>query len=363
MSYRCRAAVLMAPGEPLTIEEIELAEPAAGEVLVRTVSAGICATDLHFAVGRFPYPVPTVLGHEASGVIEAVGPGVTSFSAGDRVIVCDQIFCGRCAACLSGAMVYCTDTSGKERQRHRLTLAGQPIRQYLGVSAFAELMLTDANALIPLPPDISHDAGALLGCCLTTGLASVFNVAQPKPGDSIAVFGCGGVGLGAVQGARIAGATQIIAVDLEDHRLAAAAKVGATVTINAGFKDPVEEIRAVAPGGVNRSIEAVGLIETAGQAFAVLAPGGQATVLGMLPAGAAVPVPGSLLRHGRSLGGSVMGSVRSRADIPRYADLARTGMLAADDIATHRRPLQEINEALRAATAREGIRQMIRFTL
>lgn len=363
MPYSCRAAVLHAPGEPMRIEKVELAELAAGEVLVRTMSAGICATDLHFGAGRFPYPVPTVLGHEASGVIEAVGPGVTGFTSGDRVIVCDQIFCGRCAACLSGAMVYCTDTSGKERQRRRMILAGRPIRQYLGVSAFAELMLVDANALIPLPSAVSSDVGALLGCCLTTGLAAVFNVAQLRPGDSVAVFGCGGVGLGAVQAARIAGATQIIAVDLEEHRLAVAVKVGATVTVNASTKDSVEAIRAVTPEGVNRSVEAVGLVETAAQAFAVLAPGGQATVLGMLPPGAEVPLPGSLLRHGRSLGGTVMGSVRTRADIPRYADLVHKGMLQADDIATHRRPLEEINEALRAATAREGIRQMIRFTL
>jgi S-(hydroxymethyl)glutathione dehydrogenase / alcohol dehydrogenase len=217
-----RAAVLHEPGKPMTIEQISLREPGPGEVLVKTASVGICGTDLHFAAGRFPYPLPTVLGHEASGTVEQAGPGVTSVRVGDRVLVCDQIPCGQCGNCLSGRMVYCTDPSGKQRQKTRLTLDGQPFRQYLGVSALADRMLVDAAALIALPEEVSFTAGALLGCCLTTGTATILNTAGTRPGQSVLVIGCGGVGLGAVQAARIAGAAQIIAADPQPHRREAA---------------------------------------------------------------------------------------------------------------------------------------------
>lgn len=361
MAYRCRAAVLHHVGDRLHTEEITLQEPRAGEVLVRTASAGICGTDLHFTAGRFPYPLPTVLGHEASGVVEAIGDHVHDVAPGDRVIVCDQTFCGRCAACLSGTMVYCTDPTAKARQRRRLSLADQPIRQYLGVSAFAELMLIDEHALIPMPPELSFDTAALLSCCLTTGLATMFNIAKPLVGSPVAVFGCGGVGLGAIQAARIAGATQVIAVDLEQHRLTAATTLGATDTINATHTSPVDSVLATSEGGVDRSIEAVGSPDTATQAFSVLRPGGEATILGMMPPSTDIRIPGRLLRHGRSLGGTIMGAVRTRADIPRYADLAIRGILRTNELITARYSLDDINDALTDAQARKGIRTMIHF--
>ena len=299
MTRTCRAAVMHQPGEPMQIQDIQLAEPAPGEVLVRTMAAGICGTDVHFVRGVVPFPVPTVLGHEAAGVVESIGAGVTGFAPGDRVIICDQTFCGRCAACLTGHMVYCTDPGAKQRQKQRITLCGQQLRQYLGVSAFAELMLVDETALVAMPPELSFDTAALLGCCLTTGLAAVFNIARPTPGSAIAVFGCGGVGLAAVQAARISGASRVIAVDPQPHRRKTAAKLGATTTIDPGTGDVTEQILAVSPGGVDASIEAVGLPATAAQAFAVLRPAGQATVLGMMPAGSEIRLPASLLRHGR----------------------------------------------------------------
>jgi S-(hydroxymethyl)glutathione dehydrogenase/alcohol dehydrogenase len=321
MTYSALAAVLHHPGQPMRLQEIHLAPPQAGEVLVRTASVGICGTDLHFARGLFPYPVPTVLGHEASGIVEAIGAGVEDFAAGDRVLACDQTFCGRCAACLSGQMVYCADPAAKQRQRRRLSLDGRPFRQYLGVSALAELMVVDAHTLIPLPDELSFDAGALLSCCLTTGAATVFNLARPEPGTSIAVFGCGAVGLGAIQAARIAGAGQIIAVDPQQHRLDIAAVLGATDTLNPNEKDPIEAIIAITGSGVDHAVEAVGDPQVATAAFSVLRPGGAATVLGMMPPDADIRLPAKLLRHGRSLGGAVMGQVRTRTDIPRYAQL------------------------------------------
>ncbi|MEU9168533.1 zinc-binding dehydrogenase [Streptomyces sp. NPDC048420] len=360
MTITCQAAVLPAPGQPLEIRDIQLTEPQPGEVLVRTAAAGICGTDLHFALGAFPYPTPTVLGHEASGTVAAVGAGVTTVAPGDRVIVCDQTFCGQCAACLSGAMVYCTDPSAKQRQHQRMRLGGKPIRQYLGVSAFAELMVVDAHALVPLPGGISFEAAALLSCCLTTGLATVFNVNRPAPGSTVAVIGTGGVGLGAIQGARIAGASRIIAVDEHQHRLAIAQELGATDTVLASVATAAD-IKELTGIGVDHAIEAVGSIDTAEQAFHCLAPGGRATIIGMVPADTDISVPGRLLRAGRSLSGTVMGSVRTQADIPRYADMLLRGVLHAEPLITSTRPLKGINDALGDAAERAGVRALIRF--
>ncbi|MFK0159709.1 alcohol dehydrogenase catalytic domain-containing protein [Streptomyces sp. NPDC090493] len=188
MTITCQATVPWAPGQPLEIRNVQLTEPQPGEVLVRTAAAGICGTGLLFAVGAFSYPAPTVLGHKASGTVAAVGADVTTVAPRDRGIVCDQTFCGQCAACLNSAMVYYTDPSAKQRQHQRMRLGDEPIRQYLGVSAFAELMVVDAHALIPLADDMSFEAGALLSCCLTTGLATVFNVNRPAPGSSVAAI-------------------------------------------------------------------------------------------------------------------------------------------------------------------------------
>jgi S-(hydroxymethyl)glutathione dehydrogenase / alcohol dehydrogenase len=363
MAHTALAAVLHTTGQPMRIEQITLADPGPGEVLVRTAATGICGTDLHCADGRIPYPTPTVLGHEAAGTVEAIGPHVEDVSPGDRVIVCDQTFCGRCARCLSGQMVYCTDPTAKQRQRHRLRIDDRPARQYLGVAALAELMLVDANNLVPTPDQLSFDAAALLSCCLTTGCAAVFNIARPVAGSRVAVFGCGGVGLGAIQAARIAGAEQIIAVDPQPHRRDLAATLGATATIDPTDTDPVKAVLATTGDiGVDLSIEAVGSATTTGQAYAVLTPGGHATVLGMLPAGTDIALPARLLRQGRSIGGTVMGCVRTRADIPRYANLALRGLLHTEELITSRRPLAQVNDAFADTRAQQGVRAVITFS-
>ena len=357
-----RAAVLHQPGQPMTIERVTLREPGPGEVLVKTAVAGICGTDLHFAAGRFPYPLPAVLGHEASGTVEQAGPGVTSVRAGDRVLVCDQIPCGQCGNCLSGLMVYCTDASAKQRQKTRLSLGGQAFRQYLGVSALADRMLVDAAALIPLPEQVSFTAGALLGCCLTTGTATILNTAGTRPGHSVLVIGCGGVGLGAVQAARIAGAAQVIAADPEPHRREAALRLGATDVIDPADADLTEAVASVTgQRGVDIAVEAVGEPALAEAAFTALAPGGRAVVVGMMPPDSRIALPASLLRHGRSMAGSVMGEVRTRRDIPAYLRMAASGRLAADDLATAAMPLDQVNDAFSHAAARHGIRTMIEF--
>jgi S-(hydroxymethyl)glutathione dehydrogenase/alcohol dehydrogenase len=303
-----------------------------------------------------------VLGHEAAGTIDAVGPGVTDFVPGQRVIVCDQTFCGRCASCLSGRMVYCTNPTAKQRQRHRLRIDDRPARQYLGVAALAELMLVDAHNLIPIPDDLPFDAAALLSCCLTTGLATVFNIARLTPGDAVAVFGCGGVGLGAIQAARIAGAAQIIAVDPQRHRRDLAAALGATATVDPTSTEPVQAVLDANAGvGVGAAIEAVGSTSTAEHAVAVLAPGGHAVLVGMPPAGTDFTLPAALLRHGRTVTGTVMGSVRTRADIPRYANLIRRGLLHTEQLITSRYPLSAVNEAFDDTRRHRGVRAVITF--
>jgi S-(hydroxymethyl)glutathione dehydrogenase / alcohol dehydrogenase len=357
-----RAAVLHEPGKPMTIEQVILREPGPGEVLVKTASVGICGTDLHFAAGRVSYPLPTVLGHEASGTVQQAGPGVTSVQPGDRILVCDQAPCGRCANCLSGQMVYCTDPDTKQRQKTRLSLNGQPFRQYLGVSALADYMLVDAAALTALPGKVSFTAGALLGCCLTTGIATILNTAGTRPGHAVLVIGCGGVGLGAVQAARIAGAAPVIAADPQPHRREAALRLGATHVIDPGTSEIPEAVASqTGQRGVDIAVEVVGDPALAEAAFAALAPGGRAIVVGMMPPSSRIALPASLLRHGRSIGGSVMGEVRTARDIPAYLQMALAGSLVTDDLATCTMPLDQVNDAFSHAAYKRGIRTMIEF--
>lgn len=360
--FSARAAVFTAPDRPMQIREIHIREPEHGEILIRTERVGLCGTDVWFARGRYPYPVPTVLGHEAAGTIAQVGPGVRDFNVGDRVLVCDQMPCGLCGMCATGRMVYCSDPSAKLRQRNRLHLDGRSIRQFLGVSALAELLLVDQAAVHRVPDDVSSDAAALLGCCLTTGCASVINSAQVRPGESVLVIGCGGVGLSAVQAARISGASRIIAADPEPHRRAAAVSLGATAALDPATDDLGPATRYLTGGlGVDAAIEAVGTCTTAEDAFAALAPGGTAIVIGMLPAAGHLRIPAADLRRGRRLAGSIMGDVRTHQDIPAYVDLVSSGVLQADTLATAHFPLSDINRALDEARSRRGIRTMITF--
>ncbi|GIG63171.1 alcohol dehydrogenase [Longispora fulva] len=359
MTITTRAALLTAAGKPLELVDLTLRAPGPGEVLVRTETVGLCGTDLHFAAGRIPYRTPTVLGHEAAGVVAETGPGVTGLKAGDRVIVCDRMYCGACGPCLSGRMVHCTDTSGRERQRTRLTLDGQPVNQYLGISALAETMLVDASALIALPDALSFATGALLSCCVTTGLAAVFNDLNPAPGTSILVAGCGGVGIAAIQAARLAGCTTIIAVDPDAERLAASTFYGATHTIDPIMNDPAACAVDLTDGGVEYAVEAVGDPEAARSVFCALRPGGSAVVLGMMPAGADLVLPGRALRQGRRIAGSLMGSVRTPVDIPRFARLVQAGRIQVEPMITSAHPLAETNAALDAAAAPGGLRATI----
>ncbi|SRR5579875_645442 len=359
-----KAAVFREPGKPLTIEDLHVDKPRGREVLVRTVAAGVCHSDLHFVEGLYPYPAPAVLGHESAGIVEQVGEQVTYVSPGDHVIACLTVFCGSCEQCLSGRPNLCSNRAATQRDpsgEPRLKLGNEMVHQFMDIGGYAEKMLLHENAVVKVTKEIPLDRAALIGCAVTTGLGAVFNTAKVQPGSSVAVFGCGGVGLAVVQGAKLAGARQIIAVDVFEHKLETAKKFGATHTVVAAGDNPVRKIRELSGGGVDYSFEAIGKKETAEQAFYCLAPGGTATVIGMVPGKDKIEIDGRHFLVEKRIQGTFMGSARHRIDIPRYVDFYLQGRLNLDDMVTRRRRLDEINQAFEAMKAGEVVRTVLTF--
>ena len=358
-----RAAVLPQIPSMLEVAEIQVDKPDRHEVLVRTVAAGLCHSDLHFMEGKYACATPTILGHEAAGVVEAVGADVTHVRPGDHVIGCLSVFCGRCEYCLSGRPVLC-DREGLERgadRPPRLSWNGAPLHQMFRLSAFAELMLVHENAVVKIRRDMPLDRAALIGCAVTTGLGAVFRTARVPPGSTVAVLGCGGVGLNCVQGAAIAGAGRVIAVDPLPWKLELARTFGATDAVDAAAGDPVGQVRELTGGGVEFAFEAVGLAATAEQAFAMLRKGGTATVIGMIPVGERVALPGSDFLQEKTIQGSSMGSNRFRVDMPRYVDLYLQGRLKLDELVSARIGLEEVNDGFAAMRRGEVARSVIVF--
>src|ERR1700758_4012461 len=302
-----KAAVFRGPYQPLTIEQVDIDDPREHEVLVRTAATGVCHSDLHFVEGLYPHPTPAILGHEGAGIVEKVGSAVTYLKAGDHVISCPSVFCGYCVECMSGHPNRCSNRGATQRakgDKPRLSQNGQQVRQFADLSTYAEKMLVHENALVKITDRIPLDRAALIGCGVTTGVGAVLNTARIEPGSTVAVFGCGGVGLAAIQGARIAGARMIIAVDMFEGKLAMAKRLGATDTVDASSSDPVDEIRKMTGGGVDYAFEAIGLKKAAEQAFNSLKAGGTATVIGMIPVGQKVEIDGYMFLTERKLQGS-----------------------------------------------------------
>ena len=356
-----KAAVLRAVKQPLTIEDIDIAKPGPREVLVRTVAAGVCHSDLHFQTGAYTYPMPAVLGHESAGVVEQVGSDVHYVVPGDHVITCLSVFCGTCEFCLSGRPALCTK-QGLRRgptDAPRLSQGGTPIWQFLDLSSYAEQMLVHENAIVKIRKDMPLDRAALIGCGVTTGVGAVFNTAKVAPGSTVAVIGCGGVGLSAVQGAAIAGAGRVIAIDMLESKLELARKFGATDTVNAKKGDPVAQVKELTSGGVDYSFEAIGLKIAAEQAFAMLKNGGTATVIGMIPLGQKVELPGFDFLLEKKIQGSSMGSNRFRTDMPKYVEMYLNGKLNLDDLVSRRIKLSEVNDAFDALHSGEVARSVI----
>lgn len=363
-----RAAVLETnPGE-LIIQDVTIDAPGPNEVLVRVGAAGLCHSDLHFMEGKYPCPCPTVLGHESAGVVEAVGPGVHYLVPGDHVISCLSVYCGTCEYCLTGRLYLCQNKTATDRPsgstpRLSRTKNGQRevVQQLFRLSSFAEQILVHEHALVKIDRDMPLDRAALIGCGVTTGLGAVFNTARVPAGSTVAVIGCGGIGLNAVQGARIAGAGRIIAIDMNATKIEMAQDFGATDVIDASQVDAVAAVKELTKGGVEFSFEAIGLKVAAEQSFAMLRPGGVATVIGMIPVGQNVEIPGHMLLGDRRIQGSNMGSNRFRVDMPRYVDLYMQGRLKLDELVSARIKLEDVNEGFAAMKKGNIARSVIVF--
>ena len=357
-----KAAILNAYNEPLEIADIQIDKPGPREVLVKTAASGVCHSDLHIIEGKIPIAPPLVAGHEPAGIVEQVGRDVSYVKPGDRVIACLSIFCGLCEYCTTGRTNLCggADQDRQPGEPPRLSRDGVPILQAAQLASYAEQMLVPENALVKVREEIPLDRAALIGCGVTTGVGAALNTARVKPGSTCVVIGCGGVGLSAIQGCRIAGAGRIIAVDTEEWKLELARKVGATDGVNGSDGSAVETVNEMTGGGVDYAFEAIGLKQTIRQAYDMSRKGGTTVMVGVTAGGVDVELPGfDIVVSEKKILGSLMGSNAFRVDMPRYVDFYLNGQLLLDEIISARRPLEDINvcfdEMKKGAAARSVI--------
>lgn len=358
-----KAAVFREVNVPMEIEDIQISKPGPREVLIQTKAAGICHSDMHFYNGTYPGQVPMVLGHESAGVVEQVGSDVHYVKPGDHVITCLSVFCGHCEKCLTGHMSLCQEPEVKRSkdEEPRLASNDHPLTQFAQLGSFAEQMLVHEHALVKIREDMPMDRAALIGCGVTTGVGSVIHTAAVEPGSTVAVIGCGGIGLSCINGAAIAGAARIIAVDMVASKLELARKFGATDVVDASDGDAVAKVIEMTGGGVHYSFEAIGLKITAEQSFQMLRNGGTATVIGMIPPGHMVSLHGPDFLMEKKIQGSMMGSNRFRVDMPRFVDFYLQGRLHLDDLVSSRISLSDINEGMAALETGEVARSVIMF--
>ncbi len=372
-----RAAVLRQAGlprpytdsKPLSVEYVNLERPGPGEALVKIVSAGLCHSDLAAIEGVRRFPLPVVLGHEAAGIVSEVGEGVTSAKVGDHVVLSFVASCGRCIYCQSGRPALCDP--GRQANRNATLINGAKkfskngivIGHHLGVSAFSEYTVVSEKSLIQLPRELPLEKAALFGCAVTTGFGAVMNTARVRPGSSVAVFGCGGVGLNIIQASRIAGAATIIAVDVLDDKLELASRLGATHIVNSKKSDPVDEVKKITGGlGVDYAFEAVGITGVMEQAFRSTKKQGLTVCLGMTSPESRIVIPSTLLiDEERQLVGSFMGSAVPVRDIPTLVNLYLQGRINLDYIISRYISLDDINEAVEKLATGEAVRQIIKF--
>ena len=362
-----RAALLRDESGRLNVEEVSIDTPDRNEVLLQTVASGLCHSDLHFIDGTWPAAYPMLLGHEAAGVVQAIGADVQGIEVGDHVISCLSVYCGHCDRCLTGHSYICENrqaTADRARDAApRITDSeGIGVIQFTGLGSFADEMLVHQNAVVKINPDMPFDRAALIGCGVTTGVGAVFRSAEVKPASTVAVVGCGGVGISAVQGAHIAGARMVIAVDLEPKKLEWATGLGATHTVNPADGDAVAKVRELTGGGVDYSFECIGLKQTAEQAYAMIRAGGLATIVGMIPLGVNLEIPGADLFLGaKRLQGSMMGSNNFKVDMPHLCEMYMSGRLKLDEMVSRTITLEEINEGFDAMKSGEVVRSVIQF--
>lgn len=368
---KSRAAILEQLNTPLVVEEVELDDPRDDEVLVKLVATGICHSDLHCIKGDLAVPLPVVLGHEGAGIVEKVGRGVTGLKPGDRVVATVLPYCGKCPACMAGvpsscetypqtAMLMGSMPDGTKRLKRK---NGDELSHFNAQSSFAEYAVVHESAAVRVRDDAPLDVVCLLGCGASTGIGAVVNRARVKAGSSVAVFGCGGIGLAAIMAAKLVGAHPIVAVDLLDSKLEMARELGATNLVNASREDPVTKIAADCAGGVDYSFEAVGKPAIMTQAFhSVYArPGGMAVVLGLAPIGATFSIEAWRFMREVVITGCVVGSIRPTVDIPHYIDLFMAGKLPLDKLVSARYSLEQINDGINATAEGKIIRGVVTF--
>ena len=359
-----KAAILEKPGNGLVIGEVELGEPAPHEVLIDTKACGLCHSDLHFIDGAYPHALPAIPGHEAAGVVRAVGSEVKTVKPGDHVVSCLSAFCGHCEFCVTGRMFLClgADTRRPADAPVRITRnGGETVNQMLNLSAFSEQMLIHEHACVAIDKDMPLDRAAVIGCAVTTGAGTIFNACSVVPGETVAVVGCGGVGLAAINAAKIAGAGKVIAIDPLKEKRDLAEVLGATHSVDAMADDAVEQVVKITGGGVHHAIEAVGRQASADLCVKILRRGGTATILGMMPLDCKVGLGAMDLLSGKKLQGAIMGMNHFPVDLPRLVDFYMRGLLDLDTIIAERISLDQVNEGFEKLRGGHTARSVVVF--
>ena len=357
-----KAAVLHSFGSDLVIEDVTLSDPEPDEVLIRIVASGVCHPDPTIQKGaQRNRPIPLLLGHEIAGVVTRVGKKVTEVVPGDHVITCLSSSCGGCEWCAEGHQQHCTHKPVERAAGHppRLSMNGEKLNALAGLGGFAQEALVHEQFVTKMPREMPLDRAALLGCAVITGMGAVRNAARVRIGDTVAVIGCGGVGLNAIQGARIAGASRIIAIDRIGGKEELARTLGATDFIDAGACDPVEAVKELTSGGVHHAIEVVGAPATIEQAFGMLRNRGTASVLGVAHPEAMARIRAMDFMLEKRIQGVRMGSAAPRSELPVYAQMYLNGQLKLDELITHRLPLSDVNFALQNLDNPMGARTIL----
>jgi S-(hydroxymethyl)glutathione dehydrogenase / alcohol dehydrogenase len=365
---RMQAAVLWEPGRRVDVREVELAPPKDGEVLVKVAACGVCASDLHVVDGDLPEPLPLVLGHEASGVVVDTCSGVERVRPGDHVVLALVPSCGDCESCMSGRPNFCelggrmAATGTLADGTARLSAEGDTLHHFNSVSSFAEYAVVPESVAVPIRQDVPLDVAALVGCAALTGWGAVTRTAAVEPGASVAVWGCGGVGLATVQAARLAGAARVIAVDTRAEKLELAEWLGATATVLARpTADTARRVRHSTAGGVDFAFEAIGRGDTIREVWEALRPGGTAVVVGLPPKGSSVTIDTWGFINEKTIKGCFLGSARIDEDVPRLIELYASGDFRLDELVTERIALSDLPAAFERLRRAEGVRQLVVF--
>lgn len=356
-----KAAVLYEAKTPLKVEDFDLPETGSGQVLVKLMASGVCHSDWHVAKGDWPHiPIPTILGHEGAGIVEEVGANVRGIQKGDHVVLTWKLSCGVCEMCQRGFPNLCDlppDTSGLPRLRG----TGQTMNKMVGLGTFGTYTLVSQESVVPIDKDVPLEQASLIGCGVMTGVGAIVNTAKVEPGCSVAVFGCGGVGLNCIQGAALVGAEPIIAVDILDNKLEMARLFGATHTVNASQEDPVARIQEISGGpGAHYAFEAIGLSgEPFVQSILCTRKRGMTVYVGHAPFNTPVALDARMLMHEKMVIGSYYGTARPHVDFPRLIKLYKTGKLKLDELVTRVYSLEEVNDAFEALAKGEVARSVL----